>query len=472
MIIKEIAKFITNFKYENIPINVIDKTKLAFVDYLGVTTRGFNEKSTQIAIKTLNEFNEIELKKTENKKSSIIGGLYSNSLNAGFINGISSHSLDLDDGHRIAQLHPGSVVFSTALAISEAENLNGREFLEAVVCGYEIAIVLGMIANPEHRNQGFHSTGTIGTFASGVATSKLLKLDFDQTIATLGLCGTQSSGLLESDHKATMGKHLHSGKAVYNGILSSYLAKNEFSGAESIFDGEEGFLKSMAFESKFNDIKDIYKFLEENLGKFHIKDVYFKKYPVCRHLHSSIDSILLLRKEIIAEYNKIHKNSHKVPDFHIDFIKKIHIITYKIASNHDNFNLKNHEEIKQSLPYTIAISLLFGDLNLDIIKKSNIKDERIEKILNKIAISEDKNFTKMFPKMRPSKIIVELNLGKNTKKLEKIVYLPLGESENPFSKEDIFNKFKNLNPKKDVNKLLAIEDIENNKIREIISFLN
>lgn len=57
------------------------------------------------------------------------------------------------------------------------------------------------------------------------------------------MCGTQAAGLLESDHGGSMGKVLHVGKAVYNGILSTFLSRNGFTGAEGIFEGNEGFLK-------------------------------------------------------------------------------------------------------------------------------------------------------------------------------------------------------------------------------------
>ena len=53
------------------------------------------------------------------------------------------------------------VVFSTILALATDSNLDlnitSEEFFEAVIAGYETAIVLGMMINPNHRNQGFHS---------------------------------------------------------------------------------------------------------------------------------------------------------------------------------------------------------------------------------------------------------------------------------------------------------------------------
>lgn len=478
MIAKRLSEFVINLKYEDIPKTAIEKAKLCFLDFLGVANRGFHEKSSKIAIKTVKQLKSSL--SMDNEKCSIIGGDYSNVLDAGFINGISAHAIELDDGHRIAQLHPGCVVFPAALAICEANNLKGQKFFESIVCGYEIAIVLGKLANPNHRNQGFHSTGTIGTFASGITVAKLLKLDLDQTIATLGLCGTQSSGLLESDHKGTMGKQLHAGKAVSNGILSAYLAKNGFTGPESIIEGNEGFLKSMAkksFDELDNKLKNdkyyLKNFLHNEIGKFHINDVYFKKYPFCRHLHSSIDSTLAIKRKFISKNkqknkNNTYNNNHNLNNFKIENIEKIIIETYKIASEHDNFSLKNKEDLKQSLPYAIAIATLYDDFNLETIDKIDLDSYEFKNILSKIVIKENEEFTDLTPNYRPSKTIIKTT----EETYEDFVRLPQGERENPFSYEDILKKFKSLNPSFDLNKLKAINNLESSNIKDFMDIFH
>ncbi|MDR0901108.1 MAG: MmgE/PrpD family protein, partial [Methanobrevibacter sp.] len=379
-IAKKISKFIVDLKYEDIPEIAIKKAKICLVDYLAVRNRGMKEESTKIAIKTMNQLLYSSYSSYSQYSQYSLQG---SPLIEGFINGIASHTLDFDDGHKIAQLHPGTVVFSSAIAISKdkSANITGKEFLEAIIVGYEIAILLGEIANPHHRNQGFHSTGTIGTFAAGATIAKLLKLNISQTIATLGLCGTQSGGLLESDHQGTMGKSLHVGNAVYNGILSAFLAKNGFSAPKSIVGGKEGFLKAMAKDS-YDELNEkiaknnsyLSDYLNQELGKFHITEVYFKKYPVCRHLHSAIDSIIALRSKLIEKYNNSDKNSsfENIVDKIINTIDEIAIETYKIAAEHNNYDPKTKEDLKQSLPYSIAIAFVFGDLNLDILDNFNI----------------------------------------------------------------------------------------------------
>ena len=78
----------------------------------------------------------------------------------------------------------------------------------------------------------------------------MLKLDETQILNALGLCGTQAAGLLESDHAGSMGKVLHVGKANYNGILSAFLARNGFTGAETIIEGSEGITNAAGVGAK------------------------------------------------------------------------------------------------------------------------------------------------------------------------------------------------------------------------------
>ncbi len=271
MITEELANFIVSLKYEDIPDSAIEKAKLCFLDFLGVSLRGSKEKSSLIAFEVFNPYKNPNFQ----FNSTIIGHGMGDALSAGFLNGISSHCLDLDDGHSLAQLHPGCTVIPAALSLAEERDKSGKEFLEAIVVGYEVAIALGKGINPSHRNHGFHSTGSIGSFAAAAASSKIMNLDFKETVNALGLAGTQAAGLLESDHAGTMGKHLHAGRAVQSGMISAILSQKGFTGAASIVEGNEGFLKAMCGKKVFENSTEIENQIKSDLGQFHIINCLF-----------------------------------------------------------------------------------------------------------------------------------------------------------------------------------------------------
>lgn len=470
MFLNNISKFISAYQYGQASDETLIVAKAAFLDFIGVTLRGFKEKPSQYALMTMGEIFQGNL--NFDLEASIIGKSDNKTdvLTAGLINGISAHSLELDDGHRTAQMHLGAIVFPTAIAIAEAYGLSGEEFLEAVIIGYEIGIMLGQIANPQHRDKGFHSTGTIGTFVAGAVASKLLKLDTDQIINVLGLCGTQAAGLLESDHSGSMGKVLHAGKAVYNGILSAFLAKNDFTGSESIIEGNEGFLNTMVYtnNSLTKNNHNLEKSLKE-LKEIKFRDIYFKKYPFCRHLHSAIDTTLKLRSTIGDEY--LH-------------IESITVKTYKTATEHNNYSPKNIEQLKQSLPYAVAISLVCGEVTVDKIDeliKYGLLDahsevtivKHIKSLASRVVLVLDEKLNSLYPDKRPSNIVIKLDESFRNGIFQNITLIPKGDYENPFELKELLEKFRVLNPDFDVNNLVIIDNIEKEpSMRKVIETLN
>lgn len=469
MFLKNISKFISGYKYNQATIETINVAKAAFLDYLGVTYRGFKEKPSQIAFNTTNEI--FKGNSDYSLKASVIGkrNYKTDVLSAGFINGISAHSLELDDGHRLAHVHLGAIAFSTALPLAEALDVNGINFLESIIVGYETGIMLGQIVNPEHRNSGFHSSGTIGTFVAGSVASKLLKLSTNEIINVLGLCGTQASGLLVSDHSGSMGKTLHIGKAVHSGIMSTFLAKNGFTGSENIMEGEEGFLSSMVFAN--NSLTKNKHNLDQalrNIGEIKFKDIYFKKYPFCRHLHSAIDTALKLRNTINGQ---------------IKHIAGLAVKTYDIAAEHNNYNPTTLEELKQSLPYAIAIALVCGDVNVDNINKlidygllkehSEVnKVNLIKQLANKIIIVKDEELNSTYPEKRPSILIIKLDDHFRNGVFQNMTEIPKGDVENPFELRELIDKFKELNPDYDIGKLVLIDNIEDYNMGYVVNLLN
>lgn len=468
MFLQDISKFISNYRYEQATVESINTVKAAFLDFFGVTYRGANENSPVIAFNTINEI--FQKNDDVGLHASIIGkpNVKTNVLNAAFLNGISAHVLELDDGHRQAQAHLGAVIFPTALALAEAYGLGGKEFFEAVIVGYEVGILFGKLVNPKHRDNGFHTTGTIGTFVSGAVASKLLKLDETQILNALGLCGTQAAGLLESDHAGSMGKVLHIGKANYNGMLSAFLARNGFTGAKTIIEGSEGFLKTMVFHDEFDSDDYSFDSILEDVGTVKVRDIYFKKYPFCRHLHSSIDTALKLRTSLGEEYNHI---------------ENVAVKTYDVAADHNNFKPKNIEELKQSLPYAVAITLVMGEVTietLDMLVEYGLFDNystvdkvnSIKNLVNKMIILKDEKLNDLYPNKRPSNVIIKLDESFRNGVFQNITFIPKGDFENPYDLSELIDKFKSLNPDYNINNLVIIDELDNYSMTDVVGVLN
>jgi len=446
MITEKLASIVVDINYDKLPEEVILKAKQCFIDFLGVALAGSKIPSS---VTVRNIFKN-------GNGSSVLGSNNVSFIDASLVNGVFAHSLDLDDGHRFAQIHPGCTVIPAALSIAENRNTMGDDFISSIVAGYQVSILMGIISNPEHRNLGFHSTGTCGTFGAAAASCRAIDLGFECIINAFGLAGTQAAGLLESDHAGSAGKHLHAGKAAQAGVISAILSENGFEGAPSIIDGNEGFLNAMVIPG--NTSTPTIKSYEDRADKiienrnYHIIDVYFKKYPVCRHLHSSVDAAIKIYNQMASK------------DVNADDIVSINVKTYEIATQHDNYNPNTVEAVRQSLPVAIAISLLNGDLNIKNIK---IGPEIIS-LASKVVLENDKEMDVLYPSKRPSRVEILTKNDFFTCRVD----LPMGEPENPFNKQEILEKFHYLNPKVDLKVLEIVDELESYKMGDLMKILN
>ena len=446
MITKDLAKFTLSTNFHKIPENVVNQAKLCFMDFLSVSVRGSQTKSARIM---QNLFN----KGSKSDESTVIGGNINDPMNASLINGVSAHSLDLDDGHRLAQIHPGACIIPAALSLSEAYGKSGKDFITSIIVGYQVAIRLGIILNPGHRERGFHSTGTCGTLGAAAAAAKIMDLNYDEILNTLGIAGTQAAGLLEADHSGSVSKHLHAGRAAQSGVLSALLAKKGFTGAHTILEGKEGLLKAMGNEDSFLENDPLFNQFEIHQSiKFEILGVYFKKYPVCRHLHTSLDAV-----------NSIMKNNNLKP---VD-VQDINVETYKIAALHNNYQPSTPEGVRQSLPVSIAILINEGDLTIENIPRIPMEN-KIAETAYKVRIKEDINLNSLYPQKRPARITIKCSKKLYTERVD----LAPGEPEKPYGKEELLKKFRKLNPHVDLSSLKILDDLEDNYLSNVMNKLN
>jgi 2-methylcitrate dehydratase PrpD len=73
--------------------------------------------------------------------------------------------------------------------MAQQHGISGEKILEAIILGYEVSLRIGTAINPSHYLRGFHPTGTIATFGTAAAASKILGLNAEQVCNALGLAG-------------------------------------------------------------------------------------------------------------------------------------------------------------------------------------------------------------------------------------------------------------------------------------------
>ncbi len=266
------AEYVVDLRYEDLSTEVIEKTKMHFLDTLGNILGAHEMPWSRMVIGIVKQM------KGEPQSTVVGEGRYP-MMTVALANGAMAHGIDADDsGARPSWAHPGSCVVPAAYAAAEAERVDGRRLITALLAGYEVGCRVDSAAYPGLRDRGFHATGVVGTIGAAAAAGKILGLDERHMVNALGLAGTQAAGLDEWLSSGDMSKRLHAGKAAMNGVLAALLAREGYTGPSTIFEGKYGLLNTHA--ESYDPGR-----LTEKLGEeYKILSCKFKPYACCHEL--------------------------------------------------------------------------------------------------------------------------------------------------------------------------------------------
>jgi 2-methylcitrate dehydratase PrpD len=336
---ENLAERIVRVRYRDLPENTVKMAKQCVLDWLGNSVRGWSQKNMAIMSEVLGGAGDGPATMFNGQKNAGNSVYYAAMLNAA-----ASHSLDFDDLHNASIIHLGCVVVPPAWALAQSKNLSGRDFLAAVVAGYEAGARIGECVNPESYHF-WHTTATCGVFAAAAAAGSLLKLNREQMVECLGTAGTQSAGLWEFLIDGAMSKTLHIGKAVFGGLLAAELTQKGFTGAKKILEGEKGFCLAMLPSPHWNALTG------GEAGKYKIDENSFKPYACCKHTHPANYAAQVLRAE------------HGLA---LSDLASLEIKTNAVAKNLvDNPAPQNPYGSKFSLQYCVSAMIKYGKLGVD-----------------------------------------------------------------------------------------------------------
>ncbi|MBI2229983.1 MAG: MmgE/PrpD family protein, partial [Deltaproteobacteria bacterium] len=289
-----IGRFVRGLELDDVPSAVVEKAKLVFLDTLGValasSTMDFGAMVTRVAQRLGGAL-----------QSTVIGSKNKvAAANAVIANGTLAHGLDYDDTLEEAIVHTGSCAWMTALAVGEEVNANGRAVLEAAIAGTEVLCKIGLVAPGKFHARGFHPTAICSTFGAAAAAGKLYGLTPAQWSDAFGLCGSQSSGIIEYLADGTWTKRLHPGWSAHGGVIATLLAREGFRGPGKVFEGTHGFFHSFGGESEYRFEK-----LTELGKQWEIPRLTFKSYPCGSISHPYMDCALKLKQKFAPAPEKI-----------------------------------------------------------------------------------------------------------------------------------------------------------------------
>lgn len=418
---QRIARSLVETDFKDLSKNVIEATQKSIIDTLGVIIAGRKAEGCETLFRLVKEWGG-------KKESTVLTyGLKVPFPNALLVNGVMARALDLDEVHDIGTVHPSACILPATLGAAEMiGGVSGREFIAASALGIDLICRMSLAPEIGACISGMNFSYQCGTFGAAAVVGRLLRFDDRQMVNASGIAYSQAAGNSQCYIDGSLTIRVQQGLSAKAGAVSAILAQRGITGAENFFEGKFGYFNSY-HKGKFDR-----RVLLNGLGK-HFEGVNVSQKPLyscCKFTHGSIEAAKAIAKECRI-----------VPD-------QIRQVRATVTCQ-DAFNLvcdpmevkkkpRNVVDAQFSLPYTIALALVKGEVKLDDFTIEAIRDPAVLEMAQKVQV-EFKPAGDRAVLPAPGIIHVETVEGKE---FHREVNFVKGHPRNPNSLDDCLGKLR------------------------------
>lgn len=415
---RQLAAFVQQVDYDDIPSAAITGAKKAMIDTIGTALAGATDPVGDILTRYVTSLGGAP-------QATILGkGLCTAAPQAALVNGAMAHAFDYDDVNWSMSGHPSVPLLPAVLAVGEAREASGKELLAAYIVGFEIETKIGRGVNPGHYQLGWHATATLGGFGAAAAAARLLHLSTEQTAMALSMAASMASGLRQNF--GTMTKPFHPGHAAMSGVMAASLAQLGFTADPEIIEAPFGFARLFTAGGTYHLER-----MTAALGApFDIVDpgIVVKQYPCCAFTHRAIDGMLEL----------VRKHQFVAAD-----VVRIECVLSQLAADvliHPRPGTAL--EGKFSLEYCLAAAILDQQVGIAQFTDAMVQRPEAQAVLRRVT----RHLHPLSAQQAGSNgeelpVIVTVILG-DGRKYSQQVGVPKGHPEHPLSEAELHAKFR------------------------------
>ena len=443
-----VIEFITQWNLDRFPAEAVSLAKQSVIDGLGVILAGSTAHGTAIVRDYAQAGGEVA-------ESTVLGaGSFScRAASAALVNATAGHALDFDDTQlssspdRIFGLltHPTIPPLAAGLALGERLGVSGRQLLEAYLIGVEVECKMVEAINPTHYENGFHTSGTFGTFAAMACAAKLLGLNAETLAHALAMAASMSSGIRLNF--GTMTKPLHVGRAAQNGVMAAELAARGHTGGADALESPWGFFRVFTMGAGWDPSRLVGAL--GNPPSIVSPGVSLKPYPCGSLGHPSMDAMLKLVE------------THDVKP------EQVRAVRFRAGSNILNplrYPTAHSElEAKFCPAFMMASLVLRRKAGIHEFTDEFVSSAPVQAMMQKVTTVRDAEIeARGFDRMRS---IIEVDLTDGRTLVEEADERYRGGPEKPFTREQLHGKFSDcaslvLRPDAIANTLERLESLE------------
>ncbi|MBN2027980.1 MAG: MmgE/PrpD family protein [Actinobacteria bacterium] len=338
----EVARWMVELEWEDIPERIIAKAKLQLLNVLASLHAGYHTEEGRAVLRSLAG--------SSGPVRAVPSGQSMHHLDALCADACLSMVLDYDDYLFLG--HTGHSAVNVPLVLGEMLSSSPRELLAAQIIANEVAGRMGAAVALGPRNGQMWSY--IHHAGGACAAARLLGLDAERAEQALAIALYQPNLALFPGFMGGQAKTATAAWPVLTGVRSAFLAREGLRGEPSIIEGPRGFLAEFAFAGA--------PFMFTGLGRAWVTDtIAFKPYPGCAYIDTSVDALL----QIMGRYES--ERGEPLSPQRVEAVEvRASVLTMRMNELSRDFEASDPLapiNINFSIPKSLALAIMDGGLS-------------------------------------------------------------------------------------------------------------
>ena len=370
--------YAAGLRFDELTPSVIHQAKRRVIDTVGGALAACESAPARIARRLAPEV-------ANGRSARLFGSLTRTSPDmAAFANGVMLRFLDINDTHRtIDGSHPSDNL-SGVLAVAEDLGASGRDFLLALTISYEIQC--RFVDSVPFNDNGWDQP-VPGVMACALACGRLLALDEEALRHALALAVIPNLCTYQTRAgELSMWKGCAAANGARQGVFAAALAAEGMTGPDQAFDGVFGLWNQTLgkpYEIRpFARAGEVFAVTQSNI----------KMFPVRDSCQLPVETALALRAGIAA-----------------GDIERLRIVTYRSAhkgavADPELWRPRTRETADHSMPVSIAIALIDGDITGESFDKGRFLDDDVLALIGRTEVVVSDEFSNQAPGVRNCRI--------------------------------------------------------------------
>jgi 2-methylcitrate dehydratase len=416
-VLQQLAAFVHDIHYEQLPPEVVGYAKRLILDTLGCA---FGAMDSDVAT-ALRRFADDS---GGAPQATLIGsGLKTSVALATLVNGGLLRYLDCNDYYFGRDPAHPSGNLAPALAMAEREGRDGKTLIAALVAAYEVHLRLADYAGePSLWKRGWHH-GTNAQFSSAALAARLAGLDVSRTAHAMAIAGSHQNTLAQLQSGAiSMIKASAEAWVAKAGVEAALLAGHGMTGPLTLVEGPNGWAETVAGQV------DIGALTAPLNGRYRLLETSIKPYPVVATASAPVRAAIDLHQQGLPAADTIDRIVVRLPSFAL-----------RTPSAHpDRRYPAGIESAQHSFYFCAAVALRDGACGDAQFQAGVLNDPRLRELLGKIVLQEDAELDTLWPQAAGGGIELHLSDGAV---LRRMCPYPPGHPRLALSDEELAAKF-------------------------------